>query len=217
VNDQECDGERFPYRRPRSAGSFLRGDVNILYNKMQIREIYKYGASICRRSSRARLFLPFKRCSRLLLAFSYSFVFCNVHHRPAFLSFIACFPGARAKTHTAVVVLLARWKAERRPCADYGAISVYHLLSSADEIFIQNAFHHDALSGASTARRERKSLLHHRQGKSKKASKKIRHHLAATFKHMRKIVNNLEKHAFVLGLLLHSRGTCGRCWCRGKR
>lgn len=97
-------------------------------------KIYKYGATIC-----CRLFFPFK-----------NFAFFAAFHIHLYSeTFIIGGSSSGEETHTDVVVLPAICKQvckhgespkgskQNRPCADYGAISVYHLLSSSDEIFIQ--------------------------------------------------------------------------------
>lgn len=66
-----------------------------------------------------------------LRCFSYSFVFRNVHHRAKKRE------ESTYRRRMSSRYLQAGRKEANRPCADYEAISVYHLLSLVDEIFIQ--------------------------------------------------------------------------------
>lgn len=72
--------------------------------------------------------IPFK-----MLLSSALFIFICILERSSSLG--------KAKTHTGAESCPLSLSFLNRPCADYGAISVYHLLSSDDEIFIQNFSH----------------------------------------------------------------------------
>lgn len=95
-----------------------------------------------------RLFFPFKifllHSLRCLLVLN-SFVFWNVHHRafPSEPQSADAYTYAHTQLsyHRAIPMLASAQEEANRPCADYGAISVYHLLSSVDEIFIQISAH----------------------------------------------------------------------------
>lgn len=105
------------------------------YNKMQIWKFINMEPP-----SAAVYFFHLK--SSPLRRFSYSFVFWNVHHR----LLLRMFEARETQTDVYTWIQLSypsrhfateACSAATRPCADYGAISVYHLLSSFDEIFIQ--------------------------------------------------------------------------------